>query len=106
MDLNKWKKVLTISILIFVMAVIIVIFTADNVSVRIIWNIARVVTFITIVIMGITVVASTVICKNNNEQKPKWLNIAQIVTVIIVSLTIIITIATISTNKKTTRSRI
>lgn len=99
MNLKQGKSILMISTIVFALAIIIVIMTADNVEYRIVWEIARVFTFIAIAIMCGTVIASTIICKNNKDTKPKWLNITQGITIICVILAIIIVMASMSMNK-------
>lgn len=100
MNLKQGKSILIISIVVFLLAVITVIATTDNVNCRIIWEITRVFTFIAISIMLGTVISSTIICKNNNNTKPKWLSVTQVITIIIVILTILITMASTSMNKE------
>ncbi len=99
MDLKQGKSILIISIVVFFLAVITVIATTDNADCRIIWEIARVFTFIAIVMMLGTVIASTMICKNKNDIKPKWLKVTQSITIICVILTVIIVMASMSMNK-------
>ena len=96
-DLNKWMKIFKIALLIFIISVIVTAITSQ-LEFDLIWQIARIITFITMPLVIIAFIIYTIISFKNKEKVPLWFTILQ--GIIIAFIIIYIITAIIDKNEK------
>lgn len=87
-DLNKWIKNLKIALIIFIISVIVTAITSQ-LEIELIWQIARIITFITIPIVAIPFIICTIVSFKNKEKVPIWFTILQGIVIALIIISII-----------------
>lgn len=87
-DLNKWMKIFKIALLIFIISVIVTAITSQ-LEFDLIWQIARIITFITIPLVIIPFIICTIISFKNKEKVPLWFTILQGIIIVFIIISII-----------------
>lgn len=87
-DLNKWMKIFKIVLLIFIISIIVTAITSQ-LEFDLIWQIARIITFITIPLVIIPFIICTIISFKNKEKVPLWFTILQGIIIVFIIISII-----------------
>ncbi len=98
-DLNKWIKILKIALIIFIISVIVTAITSQ-LEIDLIWQIARIITFIMIPIVLIPFIICTIISFKNKEKVPLWFTILQGIIIAFIIIFIISSIIEKNQNDK------
>lgn len=101
-NIEKYKKVVLISLIVLVISFILVGITSSIQTTpggSIIWSLAKIVFFVSLLIYGIGIIAVTVVAKKNKQKLKGWISAVQTITLIIVITAIVMWICAYFSNR-------
>lgn len=92
-NVEKYKKIVKVSLLTAIISFVIVIITANmssDFTINFIWNLSKIVFFISSLVYGIGIIACTVSARKNHVRLRGWISVAQTLTMVMVIVAIFI----------------